>query len=50
MIFLTPQFDRSISKVKQFYRLKLVSRNLKEYKKLVQVSKAKGFSVILYDF
>ena len=51
MIFITPQFNRNISKVKQFYRLKIVSRYLKDlYKELEKVSSAKSFSVILYDF
>ena len=51
LIFVTPQFNRNISKVKQFYRLKIVSRYLKDlYKELVKVSSVKSFSVILYDF
>ena len=51
LIFITPQFNRNISKVKQFYHLKIVSPYLKDLcKELVKVSSAKSFSLILYDF
>ena len=51
MIFITPQFNRNILKVKQFYRLKIVSQYLKDkYQKLVQISSAKSFSVIFLWF
>ena len=51
LIFITPQFNRNISTVKQFYRLKIVSRYLKDlYKEHKKVPSAKRSSVILYDF
>ena len=44
MIFITPQFDRNISKVKQFYCLKIVSQYLKDkYKKTCESFKGEEF-------